>query len=91
MDDIRKVIKNSPPAVVIQTLRSSLIMPSGPARAIVNELTRPLYDQHNYVKKINHQEWKGALIMPDMIHCDEATAIERLQKADVVIFEVHGN
>ncbi|KAI8878769.1 alpha/beta-hydrolase [Backusella circina FSU 941] len=90
MDDIRKVIKNSPPAVVIQTLRASLIMPSGPARAIVNELTRPLHDQPNYIKKIKNQEWQGALIMQDAIGCDEATAIERLKSADIVIFEVHG-
>lgn len=91
MDDIRKVIKkNSPPAVVLQTLRTALTMPPSAARNIVKDLTRPLNDQKRFIKKFDNEYWKGALIMSEMIRCDDDIAIKRLQKADLVIFEIHG-
>ncbi|KAI8643240.1 Alpha/Beta hydrolase protein [Parasitella parasitica] len=91
MDDIRKVIKkNSPPAVVLQTLRTALQMPPAAARNIVKDLTRPLGDQKRFIRKFDNEHWKGALIMSEMVRCDDAIAIQRLKKADLVIFEVHG-
>ena len=91
MDDIRNMIKKtSPPAVVAQTLRTTLTMPSSAARNIIKDLTRPLNDQKRFVRKFDNEHWKGSLIMSEMIRCDDAIAIQRLQKADIVIFEVHG-
>ncbi|CEP18025.1 hypothetical protein [Parasitella parasitica] len=91
MDDIRKVIKrNSPPAVVLQTLRTALQMPPAAARNIVKDLTRPLGDQKRFIRKFDNEHWKGTLIMSEMIRCDDTIAIQRLKKADIVIFEVHG-
>ncbi|KAL7314367.1 hypothetical protein PS15m_005949 [Mucor circinelloides] len=91
MDDIRKVIKkNSPPAVVLQTLRTALTMPPAAARNIIKDLTRPLGDQKRFIRKFNNEHWKGTLIMSEMIRCDDDIAIQRLKKADIVIFEVHG-
>ncbi|GAN08212.1 alpha/beta hydrolase fold domain containing protein [Mucor ambiguus] len=91
MDDIRKVIKkNSPPAVVLQTLRTALTMPPAAARNIIKDLTRPLGDQKRFIRKFNNDQWKGTLIMSEMIRCDDDIAIQRLKKADIVIFEVHG-
>lgn len=91
MDDIRKVIKKtSPPAIVAQTLRTTLTMPPTAARNIIKDLTRPLNSQKRFVRKFDNEHWKGSLIMSEMIRCDDAIAIERLKRADIVIFEVHG-
>lgn len=91
MDDIRSIIKkNSPPSVVVQTLRTALVMPPTAARNIVKDLTRPLNSQKRFVRKFDNEHWKGALIMSEMIRCDDATALQRLKKADLVIFEIHG-
>jgi hypothetical protein len=91
MDDIRKVIKKtSPPAVVVQTLRTALTMPPTAAKNIIKDLTRPLGDQKRFIRKFDNEHWKGALIMSEMIRCDDNIALRRLQKADIVIFEVHG-
>ncbi|KAI8890603.1 alpha/beta-hydrolase [Backusella circina FSU 941] len=91
MDDIRKMIKKtSPPAVTLQTLRTTLTLPPAAARTIINDLSKPLHDQKRFVKKFDNEHWKGSLIMSEMIRCDDAVAIERLKRSDIVIFEVHG-
>ncbi|KAG2198461.1 hypothetical protein INT47_004448 [Mucor saturninus] len=91
MDDIRKVIKTtSPPSVVIQTLRTALQMPPTAARNIVKDLTRPLNGQKRFIRKFDNEHWKGTLIMSEMVRCDDAIALQRLKKADIVIFEIHG-
>jgi hypothetical protein len=92
MDDIRKVIKKtSPPAVVLQTLRTALTMPPNASRNIIKDLTRPLGDQKRFIRKFDNKHWKGSLIMSEMIRCNDDIALRRLQKADIVIFELHGN
>jgi hypothetical protein len=91
MDDIRKLIKKtSPPAVTLQTLRTTLTLPSAAARTIINDLTKPIHDQKRFVKSFDNEHWKGSLIMSEMIRCDDDVAIERLKRSDIVIFEVHG-
>ncbi|KAG0747211.1 hypothetical protein G6F57_007900 [Rhizopus arrhizus] len=60
------------------------------ARNIVHEFTQPLKDQKRFIRKFDNEHWKGSLIMSEMIRCDDETAIKRLQKSDVVIFEIHG-
>lgn len=92
MDDIRFAIKKtSPPAVVIQALRTALTLHPKAARNIVKDLTRPLHDQKRFVRKFDNKHWKGSLIMSEMIRCDDQIALQRLKKADIVIFEIHGN
>lgn len=92
MDDLRKVVKKTaPPTVVLQTLRTALTLPSPAAKAIIKDLTRPLGDQKRFIRKFNNDKWKGSLIMSEMIRCDDEIAIKRLQKSDIVIFEIHGN
>lgn len=91
MDDIRKVIRTtSPPAVVAQTIRTTLTMPPTAARNIIKDLTRPLNDQKRFIRKFDNEHWKGSLIMSEMIRCTDEIAIERLKKSDIIIFEVHG-
>jgi len=65
-------------------------MPPAAARNIIKDLTRPLGDQKRFIRKFNNEHWKGTLIMSEMIRCDDDIAIQRLKKADIVIFEVHG-
>lgn len=91
MDDIRKVIKKkSPSAIITQTLRTTLIMPPTVSKNIINDLTRPLNGQKRFIRKFDNEHWKGSLIMSEMIRCDDDIALRRLQKADIVIFEIHG-
>ncbi|KAG2236888.1 hypothetical protein INT48_002701 [Thamnidium elegans] len=91
MDDIRLAIKkSSPPGMVVQTLRTALTMHPKAARNIVKDLTRPLNDQKRFIRKFDNEHWKGSLIMSEMIRCDDNIALQRLKKADIVIFEIHG-
>ncbi|KAG1179548.1 hypothetical protein G6F70_002622 [Rhizopus microsporus] len=91
MDDIRLLIKrNSPPALAVQTIRSALAMNPTACRSIINDFTRPLKEQKRFIRKFDNEYWKGSLIMSEMIRCDDETALKRLQKADIVIFEIHG-
>lgn len=91
MDDIRLLIKrNSPPALAVQTIRSALAMNPTACRSIINDFTRPLKEQKRFIRKFDNEHWKGSLIMSEMIRCDDETALKRLQKADIVIFEIHG-
>lgn len=91
MDGIREIIKaTAPPKVVVQTLRAALQMPPAAARNIVKDLTRPLHSQKRFIRKFDNEHWKGTLIMSEMVRCDDAIALQRLKKADIVIFEIHG-
>lgn len=90
MDNIRSAMKKSPAAIVLQTLRTGLVLPQPAANAFIGEMTKPNEAQKAWMKKIDNSFWKGSLIAPN-INCDsDAQAIRRLRKADVVIFEVHG-
>ncbi|KAI9281898.1 Alpha/Beta hydrolase protein [Sporodiniella umbellata] len=91
MDDIRLLIKRrSPASVALQVIRSAITMHPVAARAIINEFTLPLKEQKRFIRKFDNEHWKGSLIMSEMIRCDDETAIKRLKKSDVIIFEIHG-
>ncbi|KAI7905680.1 Alpha/Beta hydrolase protein [Cokeromyces recurvatus] len=91
MDDIHKVIKKTAPSfVVLKTLRTTLTMPPPIARNIIKDLTRPLGYQKRFVRKFDNENWKGTLIMSEMIRCNDDIALKRLQKSDIVIFNIHG-
>ncbi|KAI9475828.1 MAG: Alpha/Beta hydrolase protein, partial [Benjaminiella poitrasii] len=78
-----------PPSVVLQTLRTVLTMPSATARSIIKDLTRPLGNQKRFIREFNNEHWKGPLIMSEMIRCNDDITLRRLQKSDIVIFNIH--
>ncbi|KAF7721436.1 hypothetical protein EC973_004681 [Apophysomyces ossiformis] len=91
MDNIRQFVrKTSPPQLVRQTLRTTLLMPPVAARATIAEMTKPTKKQKRWVKKIKRESWKGVIIAPNLRKYDEETALIHLKNADIVIFKIHG-
>ncbi|KAG1373548.1 hypothetical protein G6F61_010088 [Rhizopus arrhizus] len=92
MNSLRKLIQENPYSTLsTQVLRNSFLLPTWLGTTLIDQLTWPLNEQMDYIYKIENEHFKGALIMPGIAQSnDDDSAIERLKKADIVIFEIHG-
>lgn len=91
MDIARQQIKkNTPAAIVQQTIRTLITSPAPMARVAIHDLTKPTGNQKKWIKRFDNHHWKGAIIAPNVKKDSQETALERLKNADLVIYEVHG-
>ncbi|KAJ2961791.1 hypothetical protein NQZ79_g2997 [Umbelopsis isabellina] len=92
MDRIRRIVRGMPNQISVPTVKAILQMnPPSAARALMNDLSRPLKHELRYIKKVHGGSWRGAWIgdkMRDMETYDQVKA--RVQEADLIIFYVHG-
>lgn len=92
MNKLERLLKLLIPAsLALKILRYVITLRPSLARAIINGATRPFGKQKKYVHKVCNENWEGTLIMPEISSCTYASAIKRLQSADIVIFYIHGN
>ncbi|KAI8340209.1 Alpha/Beta hydrolase protein [Chlamydoabsidia padenii] len=91
MDIARQQIKkNAPAAIVQQTLRTLMTLPAPLARMAVQDASKPIGGQKKWIKRIDNEYWKGAIIAPDAKKDTEQSVINRVKNADLVIYEIHG-
>ncbi|CAM0140162.1 hypothetical protein VKS41_005815 [Umbelopsis sp. WA50703] len=92
MDRIRRIVRGMPNQISVPTVRAILQMnPPSAARALMNDLTKPLKHELRYIKKVHGGSWRGAWIgdnMRDLETYEEVKA--RVQEADLIIFNIHG-
>ncbi|KAI8092982.1 Alpha/Beta hydrolase protein [Halteromyces radiatus] len=90
MDSIRKQLRKLPPSAVIKVLRKAFAMPAGAARLILNDITKPRASHKPWIRKVSHPEWSGCWIGEQVSTLDDDSLYERVEQADVLIFNVHG-
>ncbi|KAG2175006.1 hypothetical protein INT43_006068, partial [Umbelopsis isabellina] len=92
MDRIRQIVRGMPNQISVPTVKAILQMnPPSAARALMNDLTKPLKHELRYIKKVHAGSWRGAWIgdkMRDMENYEQVKA--RVQEADLIIFYIHG-
>ncbi|KAI9284927.1 Alpha/Beta hydrolase protein [Umbelopsis sp. AD052] len=92
MDHFRQFMRGMPNQISVPTVKMILQMnPPTAARALMNDLTRPLKHQLPYIKKVHGGAWRGAWIGENMHTADSYEDVKaRVQKADLIIFTIHG-
>lgn len=90
-DSLRQLYRTYVPICIIQWLiRTILTLPSPMARLAIYHFSKPLANQRDWIKLIENDHWKGAIIAANAMHDSEQMALNRLVNADLVIYEVHG-
>ncbi|KAI8067933.1 Alpha/Beta hydrolase protein [Gongronella butleri] len=90
MDSVRTALKKLPPSTVIKVLRKTFAMPAKPARLLLDDITKPRSCHKPYIRKVKSPEWNGCWIGEKVANLDDMQIMERVERADVVIFNVHG-
>lgn len=92
MDSIRKNLRKLPPGAVIKVLRKVFAYPAPAARMILNDITRPRKSHKPWIHKVPwNQAWSGCWIGEQVYKLDEIALKRRIDQADIVFFNVHGN
>lgn len=92
MDSIRKNLRKLPPGAVIKVLRKVFAYPAPAARMILNDITRPRKSHKPWIHKVPwNQAWSGCWIGEQVYKLDEIALRRRIDQADIVFFNVHGN
>ncbi|GAB5589623.1 hypothetical protein Unana1_04523 [Umbelopsis nana] len=92
MDHIRQFMRGMPSQISVPTVKMILQMnPPSAARALMNDLTKPLKHELPYIKKVHGGAWRGAWIGENMSTVESYDEVKaRVQQADLVIFNIHG-
>ncbi|CAO3578531.1 unnamed protein product [Absidia cylindrospora] len=90
MQGIRKALRKLPPSTVIMVLRKAFALPAPAARLVLNDITKPRSSHKPWIRKVAHPEWSGCWIGEHVSVLDNERIQERVDQADVVIFNVHG-
>lgn len=92
MDSIRKNLRKLPPGAVIKVLRKVFAYPAPAARMILNDITRPRKSHKPWIHKVPwNQAWSGCWIGEQVYKLDEIALKRRIDQADIIFFNVHGN
>lgn len=92
MENFRTAIRKLPPSTVIKVLRKVFAYPAPAARMILNDLTRPRKVHKPWIHKVPwNQEWSGCWIGEQVEKLDHIALKRRIEQADIIIFNVHGN
>ncbi|ORX47145.1 alpha/beta-hydrolase [Hesseltinella vesiculosa] len=90
MQSVRSALRKLPPSTVIKVLRKAFAMPAKPARLLLDDITKPRSSHKPYIRKVKSLEWNGCWIGEKVAGMDEMRLLERIERADVIIFNVHG-
>ncbi|KAI8331576.1 alpha/beta hydrolase fold-domain-containing protein [Chlamydoabsidia padenii] len=92
MDSIRQQVRRRlPPKATIKILRKVFALPAPAARLVLDDITKPRKSHRSWYKKVPwNQEWTGCWIGENIQKVDEKGLAERIEKADIILFNVHG-
>ncbi|KAI9302126.1 Alpha/Beta hydrolase protein [Cunninghamella echinulata] len=92
MDAIRQTVRRRmPPKAAIKLLRTVFSLPAPAARLLLDDITKPRKSHRSWYKKVPwNQEWTGCWIGENIQHVDEKGLSDRIERADIIIFNVHG-
>ncbi|ORZ21312.1 alpha/beta hydrolase fold-domain-containing protein [Absidia repens] len=92
MDSIRQQVRRRlPPKATIKILRKVFALPAPAARLLLDDITKPRKSHRSWYKKVPwNQEWTGCWIGENIQKVDEKGLSERIEKADIILFNVHG-
>ncbi|KAI8086424.1 alpha/beta hydrolase fold-domain-containing protein [Halteromyces radiatus] len=92
MDTIRQQVRRRlPPKATIKILRKVFTLPAPAARLVLDDITKPRKSHRSWYKKVPwNQEWTGCWIGENIQKVDDKGLAERIEKADIIIFNVHG-
>ncbi|KAI8068468.1 alpha/beta hydrolase fold-domain-containing protein [Gongronella butleri] len=80
-----------PPKATIQILRKVFALPAPAARLLLDDITKPRKAHKSWYKKVKwNGEWSGCWIGENIQKVDDQGLADRIAKADIVIFNVHG-
>lgn len=92
MDSIRQQVRRRlPPKATIKILRKVFALPAPAARLVLDDITKPRKSHRSWYKKVPwNQEWTGCWIGENIQKVDDKGLAERIEKADIILFNVHG-
>ncbi|OZJ03400.1 hypothetical protein BZG36_04010 [Bifiguratus adelaidae] len=65
-------------------------LPTKAARAILEDITKPLKEHKPWIRKSTSDKWKGYWIGEEVSNASDEEIDRRVRQADVVLFYVHG-
>ncbi|KAI8371477.1 Alpha/Beta hydrolase protein [Radiomyces spectabilis] len=91
MAGFRAALRKLPPRTTIQILRKVFSLPAPAARLILNDVTRPRKSHRKWIRRESwNGAWSGCWIGENVRHLDDHSMQARVEKADIVFFNVHG-
>ncbi|ORX54084.1 alpha/beta-hydrolase [Hesseltinella vesiculosa] len=92
MDAIRHQVRSRlPPTATIKLLRRIFALPAPAARLLLDDITKPRKIHRSWYKKVPwNGEWSGCWIGENLQKVDDQGLADRIAKADIIIFNVHG-
>lgn len=91
MNSLRTAFNKIPASTTIKVLKKVFSLPAPAARLILNDVTKPRSSNKPWIYKVPwNDEWSGCWIGENVNKLNTEELNKRVQNADIILFNVHG-
>ncbi|KAI9270450.1 Alpha/Beta hydrolase protein [Phascolomyces articulosus] len=84
-------LRKLPPAAAVKILRRGFVLPTPAARVLFKDILKPEKWHRKWIYKVRwNQAWWGGWIGENISKLDHGGMMDRVARADVILFHVHG-